>query len=161
MLVSAGTSALGRGGMHSKLAVARKTAALGTEVVIADGRATDVLLQISNQEEIGTRFPAGDDSSPTKRWLASADDYAVGAVRVNEGAKQALLDQNRLTSLLLVGADALEGSFKRGDVIKIICPAGIVLGCGRAQYDREDAQKLLGEKDHKPLIHYDYLYLSR
>jgi len=159
-IVSAGTSSLGRGGMHSKLAVARKTAALGTQVIIADGRAKDVLLGITDGQDIGTRFAASGESSPAKRWLASADDHAVGAVRVNEGAEQALMDRNRLASLLLVGVDALEGNFKRGDVIRIINNSGTVLGCGRADYDYEDAQGLLGEKDRKPLIHYDYLYIT-
>jgi glutamate 5-kinase len=159
-VVGAGTSRLGRGGMHSKLAVARKTAALGTEVVIADGRTDDVLLLITGKQAVGTRFPASSGSSPAKRWLASADDHAAGVVRINRGAEQALLDRNRLTSLLPVGVESLEGRFKRGDVIRIINPSGNVLGCGRAQYDYEDARKIVGQQGHKPLIHYDYLYLN-
>ena len=159
-IVSAGTSRFGRGGMHSKLSVARKIAALGTEVIIADGRAEDILLNITGGETTGTRFPASSGSSPAKRWLASADDHASGAVRINHGAEQALLDQGRLTSLLPVGIDSLEGRFKRGDVIRIINSAGLVLGCGRAQYDYDEARELLGQQGHKPLIHYDYLYLN-
>ena len=159
-VVDSGTSKFGRGGMHSKISSARKTAALGTEVVIANGREENVLSRITVDRSVGTTFPAGHGTSPAKRWLASADDHAVGIVRVNEGAAQALLDQSRLASLLPVGINALEGEFKRGDVIRIIGPKGAVLGCGRAQYDREEAQALLGQQGHKPLIHYDYLYLS-
>ena len=68
-IVSTGTSRFGRGGMHSKLTVARKTAALGTEVFIADGRADEVLRNIAGGRPTGTRFPASSGSSPAKRWL--------------------------------------------------------------------------------------------
>jgi glutamate 5-kinase len=158
-VVGSGTSRLGRGGMHSKLSVARKTAALGTAVVIANGRADDILLRIAAGERTGTRFPAGTGSSAAKRWLASADGQAVGAVRINEGAEQALLDRGRLASLLPIGIEGLEGEFRRGDVISIVGHSGRVLGCGRAQYDRAEAQRNIGRQGRKPLIHYDYLYL--
>jgi glutamate 5-kinase len=35
-----------------------------------------------------------------------------------------------------------------------------VLGCGKAQYDHCEARNLIGQRGQKPLIHYDYLYLS-
>ena len=159
-LVSGGTSQFGRGGMHSKLSVARKTSALGTEVVIANGQTDEVLLKVTSNKDVGTRFPKGIGTSPAKRWLASSDGYAVGAVHINEGAEQAVLDKGRLTSLLMVGAVKLDGDFSRGDVIRITGASGSVLGVGRSEYDSGDARPLLGQKDHKPLIHYDYLYLN-
>ncbi len=158
-IVSRGTSALGRGGMHSKLTIARKVAKLGTEVVIADGAAKDILLKITGGDSVGTRFPAQGEVSPAKRWLASADDHATGSVTVNAGAESALLDCNRLTSLLPVGIEFIHGRFKRGDVIQILNPDDRVLGCGRARYDHLEAAKLMGQRGQKPLIHYDYLYL--
>lgn len=158
-IVQRGTSALGRGGMHSKLGIARRTAQLGTEVVIADGTDPEILVKVTGAQRAGTRFPAGSDTSSAKRWLASADDHAVGSVTVNEGAARALLDRNRLTSLLPVGIDAVQGSFKQGDVISIRDPAGNVIGCGRAAYSRDEAVEVLGKRGQKALIHYDYLFL--
>jgi len=160
-IVSSGTSRLGRGGMHSKIIIARKTAALGTEVVIAHGLAENILLQVANQENAGTRFTAANATSPAKRWLASSDAHAVGAVHINEGAAQALSDKNRIASLLLVGVESLDGDFKRGDIIRVIEKSGRVLGVGRSGYDRNEADSLIGGKDHKPLIHCDYLYLNK
>ena len=157
-IVSRGTSSLGRGGMHSKLAIARKVAKLGTEVVIADGADPEIMGRIL-AKSAGTRFPALGDASPTKRWLASADDYAAGSVTVNAGAESALIDCNRLASLLPVGIEAVEGRFNRGDVIQILNPTGKVLGCGRSRYDHREAKRLMGQRGQKPLIHYDYLYL--
>lgn len=158
-IVARGTSALGRGGMHSKLSIARKTAKLGTEVVIADGTDPQIMSKILGEDNAGTRFPVMGEVSPAKRWLASADDHAAGSVTVNEGAEKALLDRNHLASLLPVGIEAVDGRFDDGDVIRILNASGRVLGCGKARYNHEEAKKMLGQRGQKPLIHYDYLYL--
>jgi glutamate 5-kinase len=157
-IVSRGTSSLGRGGMHSKLTIARKAAKLGTEVVIADGADPEIMSRILGGGA-GTRFPALGEASPAKRWLASADGHATGSVTVNAGAESALTDSNRLASLLPVGIEAVDGRFSRGDVIQILNPGGRVLGCGQARYDHREAGRLMGQRGQKPLIHYDYLYL--
>ena len=159
-IVSRGTSALGRGGMHNKLAVARKVSRLGTEVIIADGTDPLIIEKILGDQATGTRFPATGDTSSAKRWLASADDHATGSVTINQGAADALLDSNHLASLLPVGIETIDGHFERGDVIQILGPDGMVLGCGQARYDHKDAAELIGKRGQKPLIHYDYLYLG-
>lgn len=158
-VVSRGTSTLGRGGMSNKLAVARKVARLGTEVVIADGTNPQIMQKILGEDQAGTRFPVIRDTSSAKKWLASADDHATGSVTANKGAEEALLDSTRLTSLLLVGVEDVKGHFDRGDVIQILSSSGKVLGCGQSRYDHDDVEKLRGQRGHKPLIHYDYLYL--
>lgn len=158
-LVQKGVSALGRGGMHSKIATARTVAALGTEVVIADGKASGILHSILNGEAVGTRFAPGSDVSSAKRWLASAQNQAVGSVVVNAGAEAALLDQSRLTSLLPVGISRVNGPFEAGDVIQIRNEAGRVIGCGRTRYGADETRQWQGQHGHKALIHYDYLYL--
>ena len=159
-IVARGTSTLGRGGMNSKLAIARKVARLGTEVVIADGTDPQIMNKILDENQAGTRFPVIGDASPAKRWLAIADDHATGSVTLNKGAEDALLDSKRLTSLLPVGIEAVDGHFDRGDVIRILSSSGMILGCGQAHYDSEQASRLMGQRGQKPLIHYDYLYLS-
>ncbi|NNJ66024.1 MAG: glutamate 5-kinase [Xanthomonadales bacterium] len=158
-VVQAGASSLGRGGMHSKLTIARKAAQLGTEVVIADGAAPDILLNVVGEARAGTHFPAKGEASPAKRWLASADHQATGWVTVNAGAEAALMDRSRLTSLLPVGIETVEGRFDSGDVIQVRNADGRVLGCGRARYGHDEARGLIGRRGQKPLIHYDYLYL--
>ena len=158
-IVTRATSTLGRGGMHNKLTIARKVAHLGTEVVIANGADPQIMEKILGEQQVGTRFPIVGEASPTKRWLASADDHANGAVTINQGAKEILLDGSRLASLLPVGVEAVEGHFDKGDVIQILGPSSEVLGCGRASYSHEEAAQLKGLRGQKPLNHYDYLYL--
>ncbi len=159
-VVQSGSSKLGRGGMHSKLAEARKAAALGTRVIIANGRADQVLGHIVKGEPIGTRFPPSRTVTPAKRWLAVMDDHAQGVVVVNDGARDALMDSDHLASLLPVGIERVEGNFERGDVIQVCDLQGHVLGCGRADYNDTRARERLGQRDQKPLIHYDYLYIN-
>ncbi len=158
-LVLKGTSALGRGGMHSKIATARKVAALGTEVIIADGKVAGVLQSVLDGKAIGTRFAPGSEVSPAKRWLASAQGHAVGSVVVNPGAEAALLDQSRLASLLPVGISQVNGPFETGDVIQIRNETGQVIGCGRCRYGADEVLSLLGQRGQKALIHYDYLFM--
>ena len=158
-VVKRGASTLGRGGMHSKLAIARKTARLGTEVVIADGRDPDILTKVINRQPAGTRFPALGEASSAKRWLATADSHASGSVTVNEGAERALADTSTLTSRLPVGIEAIDGHFSQGDVIPMRNPAGSVSGCGRVRCDHADARPLIGKRGQPAFLHYEYLYL--
>ena len=94
-IVSRGTSTLGRGGMNSKLAIARKVARLGTEVVIADGTDPQIMHKILGEDQAGTRFPVLGDASSAKRWLASADDHATGSVTANTGCGRSPAGQHR------------------------------------------------------------------
>ena len=158
-VVQQALSSLGRGGMHSKLNVARNTARLGTEVIIASGNEDNILLKITSGASVGTRFKAGAAPTSAKRWLATAQGFATATAHINTGAAETLLDSNRLASLLPVGIVRLEGKFERGDVIQIRGPDNVVIACGRAQYDHEQATDKLGQQGHKPLVHYDYLYL--
>ncbi len=158
-VVRSGTSRLGRGGMHSKLAVARKTAGLGVLVLIADGRAPGVLTRAASDQPPGTRFPASERATPARRWLAGMEGHALGTVTVNAGAREALIDRHRLTSLLPVGVEGIEGDFHRGDVIEVRDIDGKLLGCGRASADAVEARAVMGQRGEKPLIPYDYLYL--
>lgn len=160
-VVSRGMSRLGRGGMGNKLETARKVSRLGTEVVIADGADKDIISKILSKASVGTRFPAVRDTSPAKRWLASADAHAVGSVTINVGAQDVLRDTSRQASLLPVGAVSIAGHFDQGDVIQILSGEdGRILGCGQASCNHLDAAKQIGQHGQKPLIHYNYLYLN-
>lgn len=160
-LLREGTSTLGRGGMHNKLQVARRTARLGTEVNIANGRKNDVLQAVASRQAAGTRFAAGQNAPPARRWLASMAGHALGAVTINPGAQQALTDAERMASLLPVGVSEVHGEFERGDVIEVRASDGQVLGCGRSAYDHREARSAMGQRDLKAIIHYDYLYLEQ
>jgi glutamate 5-kinase len=94
-----------------------------------------------------------------KKWLSHSETFARGIVYINKGAREALLG-DKATSLLMIGVSRVEGFFKKGDIIRIFDEKGKQIGLGKSQYDSEKAEKYLGEKSRKPLIHYDYLLIN-
>src|SRR5690606_3495538 len=114
-LVRAEKSAMGRGGMNSKLEAAKMVTDSGEAMVVADGRMPDVLPRILAGEEIGTLFrPAAHKRSSRSRWIGAA--RPVGTVTVDDGCVAAL---SRNKSLLPAGIVKVEGDFEPGDVVTI------------------------------------------
>jgi len=97
-------------------------------------------------------------AEPFKKWLAHSDTIAKGSVHINAGAVARLLDSHA-ASLLPVGVTRVDGEFVKGDVIHIIDEQGNIIGLGRAEYNSDIAKKKAGERNARPVIHYDYLYL--
>lgn len=156
--ISAEKSHFGRGGMTTKCGIARKTAALGIPVQIANGKAEDILLRIMQEENVGTLFHAKRSASGAKKWIAHSESSVKGTIVIDEGARNVLLSE-KPTSLLPVGIVKITGSFAKGDLIRITDKAGNALGLGKAQYNSGKALELKGKKNQKPVVHYDYLFL--
>lgn len=157
--ISSGRSQFGRGGMITKSTMAQKVAALGIEVHIANGTKDNILTDVLNSKAQHTRFIPNKTASGKKKWLAHSENYAKGVVQVNDGAKTALTS-NRATSLLPVGLVNVLSDFKKGDIIKLIDDNEKVIGLGIAEYGADKARERIGQKNQKPLVHYDYLYLQ-
>ncbi|WP_277481908.1 glutamate 5-kinase [Catalinimonas alkaloidigena] len=158
-MVSMEKSDFGRGGMLTKAAMAQKLADMGISVHIAGGHTERIIERIVKGDEVGTRFIPEKKVTGVKRWLGHAVGYASGGACVNAGAKKALVNSERATSLLPVGVVKIEGEFERNDIINLKDEAGQSFGLGKAQYDAERARQLMGNQGQKPLVHYDYLYL--
>lgn len=85
--------------------------------------------------------------------------FRQGEIHINKGAEKALTAP-KATSVLLVGVTRIEGDFEKDDIVKIMNEEGVQIGVGCTAYDSEEARKQIGQRDLKPLIHYDYLYLD-
>jgi glutamate 5-kinase len=159
--ISTEMSGFGRGGMLTKCTIARKIAAQGIDVFIANGKRDSIITDIIKRKEVPyTHFVASSKKETgVKKWLSHSDTFAKGAVVINSGAKQALLAE-KATSLLMIGVTKIDGFFKTGDIIRIIDEEGNIIGLGKSQYDSEKAELNLGEKLNKPLIHYDYMLIN-
>jgi glutamate 5-kinase len=151
-------SGFGRGGILTKCQTSEKIAGIGIPVHIANGKTENVVLKIINREQIGTRFPARKLASSFKKYMAHAYEEAKGKVAVNEGARKVLLSE-KAYSLLPVGITEVIGKFKKGDLIKILDEQGHEIGLGLARYSSKKAKEVVGQKNQKPIIHYDHLYL--
>jgi len=156
--ISASKSSFGRGGMLTKYAMAKKSADLGIQVYIANGKRDNILQEFAAGKIKCTQFEAKKSTHSTKKWLAHGASYYKGELTINAGAK-ASLSSEVIRSLLPVGILSLEGEFSKGDILLIKDEEGRKIGLGRAEYNSKLAQERLGQKNQKALIHYDYLYL--
>ena len=157
--ITSGRSQFGRGGMITKSNMAQKTARLGIAVHIANGTKDNILIDVLTDQASHTRFVPNKKASEKKKWIAHSEKSATGVVKVNAGAKNALIS-NKATSLLPIGVTNILSDFKKGEIIKLIDEADTLIGLGVAEYGADKAKEWIGQKNHKPLVHYDYLYLQ-
>ena len=157
--VTATRSQFGRGGMLTKCSIAHKVAGLGISVHIANGKTPDILPSILAETAVSTWFQPSKRASGTKKWLAHAQ-LAQATVQVNAGARAALLAPGQATSLLPVGVIKIEGEFQKGDLVRLTDEAGQAVGLGIAEYGSDKAHERLGQHGQRPLVHYDYLFLT-
>jgi len=158
--ISHNQSSMGRGGMHTKFRIARKAARIGITTFIANGKKHGILTDILKGDYTATKFTASKKVSNVKKWIAFNEPGRKGRVIINQGAAEALLNKDYVTSLLPVGVIAIEGEFKKGDIVKILDHDGKGIGLGLAQYASEKAKKIIGQKGKKALIHYDFLFIE-
>jgi glutamate 5-kinase len=161
-------SALGRGGMLTKVQAARRAARSGASTVIACGREPDVLTRLANGEALGTTLRAAPTTlAARKQWLADHVQLA-GRLRLDEGAVQALVRDGK--SLLPIGVVGVDGAFERGEVVGCYAPDGREVARGLANYGSQEAARIarrpsseieaiLGYVDEPELIHRDNLVL--
>ena len=131
-------SGMGSGGMVSKIAAARIANGAGADLAIASGRIDRPLSTPARH----TLFVAERSAPARKAWLAGGLT-AKGAIHVNAGAIDALCRGN---SLLAAGATRIEGDFARGDLVTIMGPDGATLARGLAEYDANDAARIVGRR---------------
>jgi len=133
------TSFKGVGGMRTKIKAAKICSMAGCYVLIANSEIEDVLLKVLSGEEIGTLFLAERHIQKNRaRWIILA--RASGTIRVDAGAKDAVLGKN---SLLPAGVIEVEGNFDRGDVVRLECE-GRVFAKGITDYTSEELMKIKG-----------------
>jgi glutamate 5-kinase len=159
--ISSAKSGFGRGGMFTKCSIARKIASQGIDVFIANGTRDSIVSDIVRRKDVPyTHFIAsGKRESGVKKWLSHSDTFAKGAVIINAGAKEALLE-GKATSLLMIGITRVDGFFKSGDIVRIVDEDGNNIGLGKSQYDSEKAEQNIRKKVSKPFIHYDYMVIN-
>lgn len=168
-MVGESRSGLGRGGMITKLRAARLASRSGTATVIASGREHDVMPRIIAGENLGTFLVP--DVSPMlarKRWLAGQLKLK-GTLYLDEGAARVLKEDGK--SLLPIGVTAVEGDFRRGELVACVDAEGREIARGLVNYSADETriimrrpssqiESLLGYVDEPELIHRDNLVLA-
>lgn len=160
--IQTGKSSFGRGGMLTKSNIAHKIAEEGIEVVIANGKKDNILLELTQHPEktICTRFvPAIEPVSSIKKWIAHSEGFAKGEIHINDCLTQRL-EADKAVSILPVGIIAIEGEFEKDDIVRIIDCNGKAIGCGKANCSSELARAEMGKHGKRAVIHYDYLFIE-
>lgn len=160
---------LSTGGMRSKLEAARLATRSGTAMVIAKGMDLSPLSALARDDLRATVFAAhGTPQSARKRWIQGSV-RPRGTLVIDEGARKALEGGS---SLLPVGVVKIEGTFNRGDAVRIVGESGKLLGVGLCAYGSDDACKMIGRRSEdlpetlgyvgrNEMVHRDHLALQK
>jgi glutamate 5-kinase len=142
-----GKSAVGRGGMATKLMAIKKLTPLGINVILGSYRQSPPIMRLL-QTQTGTLFHAKSVAAKNRRkaWLFTTLK-AKSTISVDEGAYRALCKNG---SLLPIGIKNASGNFKRGDVIGLKYQ-GKIFAAGICEYDCRDVIKLIGKKSSEIL----------
>jgi glutamate 5-kinase len=162
-------SAIGRGGMLTKILAAKRAAGSGAATAIAYGRERDVLLRLADGESIGTLLVSATPKlAARKQWMVDHLQLR-GTLVVDDGAAAKLRDGGK--SLLPIGIVEVQGDFRRGDVVAVRSLAGLDIARGLVNYSSAEArliarrpssdfERLLGYEAEPEMIHRDNLVLA-
>jgi glutamate 5-kinase len=161
-------SAVGSGGMATKLEAARALMKAGIPLVVAGGRRPNVVVDAVAGLPVGTLFAGGAAAvKGRKLWLAYAG-HTRGSVTIDDGARDALCLRGK--SLLPAGVLDVTGSFVVGDPISLVAGDGRELGRGLVGMSAEDLRKVKGLRsadigavlpgwDGSEVVHRDHLVI--
>ena len=168
-LAGGSNSALGRGGMETKLQAARLAARSGCNTVIVGGRNSGILTAASEGAEVGTLLTASQQPlAARKQWLAG-QLQVKGQLVLDAGAIKVLQQQGR--SLLAVGVTQVKGQFTRGELVSCMDANGQEIARGLVNYNSDEATRIqgqsteriaeiLGYREDDELIHRDNMVVS-
>ncbi|QXL84966.1 glutamate 5-kinase [Comamonas sp. NLF-1-9] len=162
-------SAIGKGGMITKIIAAKRAAGSGASTVIAWGREPDVLTRLTRGEAIGTLLVADTHKHQARKQWMMDHLQLHGSVTVDAGAAAMVRDAGK--SLLPIGMVAVQGEFARGDVIAVRDAGGSEIARGLANYASAEArllcrkpssefERLLGYAAEPEMVHRDNMVLS-
>ncbi|GEK34569.1 glutamate 5-kinase [Kurthia sibirica] len=137
-------SKMGTGGMQSKLFAAKTAFDLGVKVFIGSGSGKGKLLEILCGDGDGTYIEAAHQQalSSKKQWISLFSE-SVGAIYIDRGAEEALLEKGK--SLLPAGVYLVHGDFEAGDVVEVYRER-VLLGKGETLYSAQQLQQAMGKK---------------
>jgi glutamate 5-kinase len=135
-------SAVGSGGMATKILAAKIAVAAGCHMCIAAGGHPHPLRRIEEGAPCTWFVPTATPAAARKQWIAGTLQPA-GALSIDAGALQAL---HAGRSLLPAGVTATRGRFERGDTVSVLSGDGTEIARGIVAYSDTDAARILGRR---------------
>lgn len=159
-------TAIGSGGMVTKLAAARIAQAAGCATAITLGDRTAPLSDLATGAKASWVLPNVTPENARRSWIMG-NLKPEGTLVIDQGAAEALRGG---ASLLPVGVASVTGTFERGAAIALTATDGSKLGTGITAFSSTDialiagqqseaVSKLLGENRRPAIVHRDDLVL--
>jgi glutamate 5-kinase len=136
-------SALGTGGMTSKLRAAQLASQGGVTTIICNGRRAGTIAGGLNDTGVGTRVTAKavpESWSRSRKFWLEHGKPTVGRIIIDEGAERAL--RRMSASLLPVGIESAEGAFAAGDAVDIATVDGRLVGKGLSSFSATELRQV-------------------
>ncbi|MCK4508231.1 MAG: glutamate 5-kinase [Desulfuromonadales bacterium] len=147
---------LGTGGMTTKLKAAKRATLYGAGTAIINGRTPHNLLNLFDGHELGTYFlPARDPMAARKHWIAFTKK-PKGKLILDDGAHKAVTERGK--SLLPSGICQIDGSFERGDAVRLCDLNGDEFAKGVTNYTSAEVTRIMGKKtaEIEAILGYQY-----
>ena len=135
-------SAVGSGGMTTKIAAAKIATTAGCAMAIAAGAPLHSVRRLEEGAECTWFLPAQNPENARKQWIAGSLRPS-GALTIDAGALQALRSGK---SLLPAGVVAVSGHFARGDTVSVLDRDGSEIARGMIAYSERDAARIIGKR---------------
>ena len=136
-------SALGLGGMTSKLTFTKLATSLGIKVVMTGLAGQKPLIAALSGKQGTTFTPQKPNLKARKKWLASGS-ITIGSLQVDKGAEKALLNRK---SLLAVGIKKIKGMFSAGEVVQLINEEETIIGVAKVKLDAQQMAEQISKKN--------------
>jgi glutamate 5-kinase len=141
-MAGASASAVGSGGMTTKIMAAKIAVAAGCHMCIASGHQKHPVSRLEEGARCTWFVPYATPVTARKQWIAGTLKPA-GSVTIDPGALKALREGK---SLLPAGVVAARGRFERGDTVSVLGDNGSEVARGIIAYSDVDAARIMGRK---------------
>src|SRR6188508_2758916 len=135
-------SAVGSGGMATKIAAAKIATSAGCAMAITAGAPLHPVARLEEGADCSWFLPSQNPENARKQWIAGSL-RPNGAVTIDAGALQALRSGK---SLLPAGVVAVSGQFARGDTVSVLDRDGNEIARGLIAYSDRDAARIVGKR---------------
>lgn len=152
-------SAMGRGGMASKISAARLAALGGVQTVVASGYELNNITKIFAGGDVGTLFPGCPRPNKRQRWLTFAT-VNEGKVIVTPECKARLTGSLVAEGILSSDILGVEGSFESRAVVSIVDEDGLEFARGMVQMSSQALQDKSGLSGMITINPHDYVILE-
>tara|TARA_B110000003_G_scaffold228447_1_gene229976 strand:+ start:193 stop:1368 length:1176 start_codon:yes stop_codon:yes gene_type:complete len=162
-------TSISSGGMVTKIEAAKIATNAGCHMIICDGRVDNPLLKLQQINSKFSWFKANHQPmNARKQWISGALQVK-GKIIIDQGASDAIKKGNSVLSAGIIGT---EGTYEKGDLIKIVDQNKNIIGKGLTHFNQaevelirgshsDNIETILGYRGKDEVVHRDDLVLEK